>query len=118
MNVFTIEVAWGERLSIEIGRWEKRTGLKRTDLYNAVCAATECTRNTISKLVKFPDEPAKAQDRQRAYVLLAGIEADPTDFGIDADDVPARLLRDLSTLPEHMKRWMTITADGHACRAA
>lgn len=108
MNVFTIEVAWGERLDLEIGRWEKESGRKRSQLFTAVGDAMGCTRNTISKLIGFKEMPTTNVDLQRAYVLIAWIGRDPEAFGISDEELPPRLLRDVRELVEHASRWIAV----------
>ena len=111
MNVFTIEVAWGERLDLEIGRWEKESGMKRSQLFIAVGDAMGCTRNTIAKLTGFHEMPTTTQDLQRAYVLIAWIGRSPEAFGIDDEELPPRLLREVRELVEHKARWITVSPD-------
>lgn len=105
MNVFTIEVAWGERLNVEISRWETRTGLKRSYLFSEVGAAMDVSRNTIAKLTRSDSVPEKNWDIQRAYLLLMWIGCNPIDFGIDADELPPRLLREVTALVKRGEPW-------------
>lgn len=115
MNVFTIEVAWGERLDVEISRWESRTGMKRSRLFSDVGSVMDDSRNTIAKLTRFDSIPSKNIDVQRAYLLLMAIGCNPNDFGIDVDELPPRLLREVTDLLAHLSRCTSFSAAQTPC---
>lgn len=84
MDTMTIEVTWGERLSVELGRYEDRTGVKITPLFTAVGRAADVRPNTIGNLRKATTTP-KGKQARYAWLLFTVMGLDPEDFGIVAD---------------------------------
>jgi hypothetical protein len=79
--------------------------VKRSQLFTEVATAMGCSRNTISKLTGFKTMPATTQDLQRAYLLISWIGRVPADFGIADEELPPRLLREVSDLVKRNPAW-------------
>lgn len=82
---FTAEVSWGELLELDTRRYMKGRGLTFKDLVAAANAVERGVQNTYAKLFDFDDEPARQDDRLRAYLLALLIGKRPGDYGIVID---------------------------------
>jgi len=120
----TRQVSWGDALTIEV--FHTPGGLKAiTNAIAVEMGPTLGSRNTFAKLLHTQSpELLGARDRWRAWVLLAALGQDPSDWGLNDDSAPASVdtealklrfrsrtecaVRDLNPEPADMHaKWVT-----------
>jgi hypothetical protein len=85
----TRQVSWGDALTIEV--FHTNGGLKAiTKAITVEMGPTIGSRNTFAKLLHIQSpEVLNGRDSWRAWVLLAAVGQEPSDWGLNDDNAPA-----------------------------
>jgi hypothetical protein len=109
--MITREVTWGDALVVEL--FKTPGGLKAVvDAIVEEVGRTIGTRNTFAKLLRV-DDPYKLGDRDlyRAWLLLAALGQDPSEWGINENVVPRSI--DLDTTRARLREMMLPRLDSN-----
>lgn len=87
----TVDFSWGDALVVQVFKAPK--GLQgAVEAIRAAVGSNVGSRNTFAKLLRVESvESLTATDRWRAWLLLAALGQDPTQWGLSDEDVPAAL---------------------------
>lgn len=89
MSVVTREVTWGDALMVETA---KSGGLRHVVDSITAQMGDQGTRNTFGKLLSVSNPASlKPRDAWRAWILLAAMDEDPSNWGIQNDVIPPHI---------------------------
>lgn len=102
----TRQVSWGDALTIEVFHTPGR--LKAiTDAITVEMGPTIGSRNTFAKLLRVQSpETLNSRDKWRAWVLLAALGQEPSDWNLSDDNAPASV--DTGALKARLRAWCAV----------